>query len=139
MPFDSREYEWSDITVVTGNRDVIGIRGIKYSEKEEIEPLHAKGKYAHSIQGGNITYEGELTVLQSEYEALVKAGNGSVLKLRGLNIVCAYGNPTDGSAPMTDIITGIRFSEAGKDWKQGDKFKEIALPFLALRVQNQAI
>jgi hypothetical protein len=139
MPFDSREYEWSDITVVTGNRDVIGIRGIKYTEKEEVEHLHAKGKYAHSIQGGNNTVEGEITVLQSEYEALVKAGNGSVLKLRGLNIVCEYGNPTEGVAPMVDIVHGIRFSEAGKDWKQGDKFKEITLPFLAIRVQNQAL
>ncbi len=135
--FNSREYEWADISVVLGNRDVTGIRGIKYTEKQELEHLHAKGNRAHSIQGGNITVEGEITLLQSEYEALVLAGKGSVLSLRGLAIVVSYGNPAEGDTPITDVVHGIRFSEAAKDWKQGDKFKEISLPFLAARLQNQ--
>lgn len=137
--FDSREYSFSDITAVLNNRDITGIRGVKYTEKQELEHLHAKGNHAHSIQGGNIAVEGELTLLQSEYEALVVAGKGSILNLRALNLVVSYGNPMNGDAQITDIIHGIRFSEGGKDWKQGDKFSDMKLPFLALRVQNQVI
>ena len=33
--FNSREYEWSDVTVVLAGRDVTGIRGISYSPAQE--------------------------------------------------------------------------------------------------------
>ena len=51
--FNSREYEWSDITVVMGGRNITGLRGIKYNTKREKELLHAKGNKPHSIQRGN--------------------------------------------------------------------------------------
>ena len=72
--FNSREYEWSDVNVVAAGRPVTGIRGVKYSSKQEKKVLHAKGNKPHSIQRGNKTYDGELTVTQSEYEALRAAG-----------------------------------------------------------------
>jgi hypothetical protein len=137
MPFDSREYEWPDITIVIGNRDITGIRSIKYKEKMEAEAMYAKGRNPQSIQTGNISYEGEIAVTQSEYEALVKAGNGSVLKLRNLTAVIGYGNPSNGDAMITDTLKGIQFTEGGKEFKQGDKFTEITLPFLATRLINQ--
>ena len=137
MPFNSREYEWSDVTVVLGNRDITGIRAIKYEESEEVEALFAKGKHAHSIQGGNRAVSGEINLLQSEYEALVTAGKGSVLNLRGLSVVVAYGDGTSGM-PITDIVEGIRFSRAAKEFTQGQKFMEVTLPFLAVAVKNQA-
>lgn len=47
MAFDSREYEWADITVILAGRDVTGLRGIKYSEKQEKEAIYAKGCEPH--------------------------------------------------------------------------------------------
>lgn len=135
--FNSREYEWADLTLILGGRDVTGFRGIKYTEKIEREPLHAKGRNPHSIQSGNITIEGEITILQSEYEALVLSGKGSVLGL-SLDAIVAYGNPVNGDALITDRVVGIRFTEASKAIKQGDKFMEITLPFVALGVKNQS-
>lgn len=134
--FNSRQYEWADLTLILGGRDVTGIRGVKYGEKIELEPLHAKGRFAHSIQSGNITVEGEITVLQSEYEALVQSGRGSILSL-SLDGLFAYGNPSNGDAMITDRVIGIRFQECTKELKQGDKFMEMTLPFLAIKVQNQ--
>ncbi len=132
--FDSRQYEWADLTLILGGRDITGIRGVKYSEKIEREALYAKGRFPHSIQSGNVSYEGEITMLQSEYEALVKAGNGSILGL-SLDGLFAYGNPPD---PITkDRAVGIRFTEASKEIKQGDKFMEITLPIVFLKLQNQ--
>ncbi len=134
--FDSREYEWADLTLILGGRDITGIRAVKYSEKIEREALYAKGREPYSIQSGNIAYEGEITVLQSEYEALVKAGNGSVLRL-ALDGQFSYGNPSTGDAMTTDMALGIRFTEAGKELKQGDKFQEITLPFICVKIENQ--
>lgn len=135
--FNSRQYEWADLTLVLGGKDITGIRGVKYSEKAEKEALFAKGRYAHSIQTGNVAVEGEITLLQSEYEALVIAGGGSVLGL-SLDGVFGYGNPANGDTPIFDRVLGISFTEAAKELKQGDKFMEITLPFVALSVKNNS-
>lgn len=136
MAFDSREYEWGDITVIFGGKDLTKIRGIKYSEKIEREAVYGKGRNPVAIQSGNISVEGEVTMLQSDYEALVQAGDGSVLSL-SVDIETSYGNPADGNSMMTDRVVGARLTEAAKEFKQGDKFMEITLPFVALQVLNR--
>lgn len=134
--FDTRQYEYADITVSIGGRVITGLRGIKYSSKQEKEHVYGKGNEPMHIQKGNISYEGEVTLLQSELETLRLAGKGSVLGLR-LDAVVAYGNPSQGDALIVDKIRGIEFTEDGKEMKQGDKFMEVTLPFICLRIENQ--
>ena len=126
---NTREYEWSDVTVVLAGRLVTGLRGVKYSAKQEKELLHAKGNKPHSIQRGNKTYDGEITLLQSEYEALRQASGGDVLDA-SVDIVAAYGNPSAGDVITTDMLIGVEFTEDNTEWKQGDKFQEKTLPFI---------
>lgn len=126
---NTREYEWSDVTVVLAGRLVTGLRGVKYSAKQEKELLHTKGNKPHSIQRGNKTYDGEITLLQSEYEALRKASGGDILDA-SMDIVAAYGNPSAGDVVTTDVLVGVEFTEDNTEWKQGDKFQEKTLPFL---------
>ena len=126
---NTREYEWSDVSVVLAGRLVTGLRGVKYSAKQEKELLHAKGNKPHSIQRGNKTYEGEVTLLQSEYEALRQASGGDILDA-SVDIVAAYGNPSAGDVVTTDALIGVEFTEDNTEWKQGDKFQEKTLPFL---------
>mgnify|MGYP001084118101 FL=1 len=132
---NTREYEWSDVTVVMAGRPVTGLRGVKYSAKQEKELLHAKGNKPHSIQRGNKTYDGEITLLQSEYEALKQASGGDILDA-SLDIVAAYGNPTAGDVITTDVLVGVEFTEDNTEWKQGDKFQEKTLPFLFIDLKN---
>ena len=128
---NTREYEWSDVTVVLAGRLVTGLRGVKYSAKQDKELLHAKGNKPHSIQRGNKTYDGEITLLQSEYEALKKASGGDILDA-SMDIVAAYGNPNAGDVITTDMLIGVEFTEDNTEWKQGDKFQEKTLPFIYL-------
>ncbi len=134
-----REYEWGDITLVLGNRDITGVVGIKYGEKAEREATYAKGRYAHSIQTGNISVDGEITLLQSEVIALQKSSkNNSILSLN-LDAIVNYGDPSNGDAMHSEKVIGLRFTENVKEWKQGDKRAEITLPFIALRVEQTRI
>ena len=126
---NTREYEWSDVNVVLAGRLVTGLRGVKYSAKQEKELLHAKGNKPHSVQRGNKTYDGEITLLQSEYEALKQACGGDILDA-SIDIVAAYGNPSAGDVITTDVLVGVEFTEDNTEWKQGDKFQEKTLPFL---------
>lgn len=132
--FNSRQYEWADITLFAGNRDVTGIRSVKYVTKQEKEILHGKGSEGLSIQKGNITNEGELGLLQSELEALEAAAGGSILDLE-LTVVVSYGNPSKGDVVKTDVLLGVQFTEDPREMKQGDKFMDVALPFVFLKKQ----
>ena len=136
--FDSREYEFADITLVLSGGDVVALREIQYTEKQEKELVYAKGNQPHSIQKGNFAYEGTLKVLQSDYEAIVEQGKGSVLNIEA-DILCAYGNPANGDVIVTDRISKLQFTEAKKGMKQNDKFMEVELPFIFLRLQNHVV
>lgn len=132
MAFNSKQYEWSDIAVRIGGRDIVGLRGIKYELKQEKEVLHAKGSEPHSIQRGNKTYEGEVTLTQSELETLSKAGDGDILSL-SVNILVSYGDPAKGALMITDELQGCEFTAEPREMKQGDKSMEVTLPFIFLR------
>ena len=133
--FDSREYEWADVTVVMAGRDVTGIRGVSYTASQEKEALYAKGNKPHGIQRGNKSYEGSIRILQSELEALNAAAGGDVLDV-SFNLVVAYGNPSKGDVIRTDLIRGVEFTEEPKSINQNDKFMEIELSFIAIDVVN---
>ena len=136
--FNSREYEWADLTLLLGGKDLTGIRGIKYTIKQEKEVVYGKGNMPIAIQKGNKSIEGEITVLQSELETMrLQSGTKSILDLQLDGVVC-YGNPANGDVLVTDVIQGIQFTEEPKELKQGDKFMEITLPFIALRVSKKS-
>jgi hypothetical protein len=135
--FDSRQYEFADVTLLLGGKDITGVRGVKYTTKQEKEPVYGKGNEPRSIQRGNISHEGEFTMLQSELETLIANSKGkSILNLQ-VDAIVSYGNPSQGDVLITDILKGVQFTEATKELKSGDKFMEVKVPFLFLRVQNQ--
>lgn len=133
--FNSREYEFADLTVMVGGKDTVGLRGLKYSVKQEKEAVYGKGNEPIAIQKGNKSYEGELTILASELETLRLNGDGTILGLQ-VDIVAVYGNPLKGDAMVTDVLQGVQFTEEPKEYKQGDKFAEITLPFIFLRLKK---
>lgn len=135
--FNSREYEWADLTFLLGGKDLTGFRGIKYTIKQEKEVVYGKGNMPIAIQKGNKSIEGEITILQSELETMrLQSGTKSILDLQLDGVVC-YGNPANGDVLVTDVVQGIQFTEEPKELKQGDKFMEITLPFIALRVSKK--
>lgn len=140
---NGRQYEFADLSLVLGGRDVCGFRGIKYSEKQEKEALYGKGNKPLSIQKGNVSYEGELSLTQSELETLkalagAQTRRSSILGLN-LNAVVVYGNPAKGDVMITDRLYGIQFTEDAKEMKQGDKFMEVTLPFICTEIEYQSI
>lgn len=136
MPkFNSREYEWADVSVVAAGRMVTGIRGVSYTSSQEKEALYGKGNKPHSIQRGNKTFSGAIRLLQSELEALELAAGGDALNI-SFNIVVAYGNPLKGDVITTDLLVGCEITEIPKGLNQNDKFMEIELPLVMLDVKR---
>ena len=133
---NTREYEWNDVSLNIGGRNIIGFRALSVNEKQEKEILYAKGNHGHSIQNGNITVDGSITLLQSEIQAIRAANGGTLTNVRNATIVWSYGNPSEGIPVRVKTITGVSFTEDNESWSQGDKFQEIEVPYLALKVVN---
>ncbi|HBX45555.1 hypothetical protein [Limibacterium fermenti] len=137
---NGREYEWADISLIVGSVPIVGFRAVSYKRECEKEAMFAKGRKAHSIQSGNELITGNITFTQSQFEAIEAATGGNVLTTK-VDIIVSYGaemNATSvaSSAISTDIIIGAEFTEYEKGMAQGDKFMEIAMPFLALDIKN---
>lgn len=130
--FNSREYEFADITCIVGGKDITGFEGLEYKSDQEKEFLYGKGNEPIAIQKGNKSHSGTLTVTGSEYETLRINGGGSILDMQ-IDIVVCYGNPAAGDVMITDLLQGVQFTSEPKSYKQGDKSAEFALPFLFLR------
>ena len=133
--FNSREYEWADVSVVAAGRMITGIRGVSYTSSQEKEALYGKGNKPHSIQRGNKSFSGNIRLLQSELEALELAAGGDALDI-SFNIVVAYGNPAKGDVITTDLLVGCEITEIPKSFNQNDKFMEIELPLTMLDVKR---
>ena len=131
--FDTREYEWNDTTVMIGTRTITGIRGVKYSTKQDKQPIYGKGNEPYAIQKGNKSHEGELTVNMSELIALQsESKSGSILDLQ-VDVTVCYGNPSQGDVMHTDKLMGVQFTEEPNEMKQGDDHSEHTLPFIFLK------
>lgn len=131
--FNSREYEYADVTAILGGKDLTGLRGVKYSVKQDKELIYGKGNQPHSIQKGNKSYEGEITVLQSELETLIANSPKQDLMDLQFDLVVCYGNPANGDVMITDKLIGCQITEYSKEMKQGDSFMEVSLPIIFLR------
>ena len=138
---NGRQYEFADVTLILGGRDVVGLRGISYTESQEKEVIYGKGNKPLAIQKGNFSYEGSVTLLQSEVETLRvlaknETGRASLMGLT-LDAVVCYGDPLKGDVMITDRINSLQFTEDPKELSQGDNSMEIELPFIALSIDYQ--
>lgn len=139
--FNSREYEWNDVTVLIGGKVICGITGVKYSAEQEKEAIYGKGNLPYAIQKGNITYSGSVTLLQSEIETLIANGGGVSGSGKGLldlnvDIIVHYGNPSNGDVLRCDMLQGVQFTSEPHEWSQGDKNmapQELGIVFLRLK------
>ena len=136
MAFNSREYSYCDVQATILGRPLTGLRGIEYTAKKSKEALFGAGVNPKSIQHGRREYEGTITVLQSEMEALNRAakeaGYTDCLDLE-FDIVVTY---TSGETVTTDIIRCASITEFPKGMKEGDLNSEHALPFIALGIDT---
>lgn len=135
MSFNSREYEWADVMLVLGGKDITRIRAVEYKTTQDKELVYGKGNKPLAIQKGNFDYSGSFSVLQSELETLRANAEGRNILNLNLDAIVSYGNPSRGDVMVVDKITGIEFTEEAKSIKQGDKFQEISLPFICLDIK----
>ncbi len=134
--FSSKQYAWHDLSISIGGRILEGVTEVEYSVKQEKDTLRGRGNKPHKITRGNKSYEGKITIWQSELEAMVKdAPNKDILDLN-FDVIVSY-VPEDGGQSVTDVLSGCEFTETKKGMKQGDKNMLVELPIIFLDVKAQ--
>lgn len=136
--FDSAQYGWKDLKAYTGGRGVTGIHGFKIGVTKELEYGRGEGENPHSIQEGNKGYPVELKVTQSEFEAMIRAGQKAVPN--GDHTDVEWDFTLNFSRKVTDKMSthravGVKFSGGDLEMGQGDKQAIVTLAGLALRLE----
>ena len=136
--FDSRQFEFADISVNMLGVTLSGLRGLTYKKSQEKEGVYGAGNQPQAIQRGNKKYEGQLMLLKSDFDLLdnaaIAAGYEDITDVpyNLISITCVY-ERIDAGMLSTDFLIGCEFTDAEDGMKQGDKFKEVTLPFIFLR------
>ena len=139
--FISNEFDFSDVKVFMLGVNLTGLRGLIYKKSQEKEVVYGQGNEGKSIQRGNKKYDGSLMLLKSDFDVLHKsalaAGYEDLVDVPGklINITCVY--QKDGLKGLSTVqILNVEFTEVEDGMKQNDKFKEVTLPFIALKTRQ---
>lgn len=139
---DSRQYEFADTSVAILGVNLSGLRGLTYKKSQEKELVYGAGNKPQGVQRGNKSYEGTLMLLKSDFDLLNKAarsaGYEDITDVPGnlINITCVYQQEANAAKLTTDTCINCEFTEMEDGMKQADKFKEISLPFLFLKLKQ---
>ena len=136
MDFNSIEYAWKDIEVTFLGRIIARILEIEYTTEVEKKHIYGRGKKPLGIQTGNEKATGQLTIGQSELEAMIRKAQqikpGAKPTDMSFNINIAYIKDV---AIVRDRVVGISLTQIPKGMKQGDTDMQVKLPFLALDIE----
>ncbi len=136
MAFNAAEYAWKDVYVFIDGNPIVGIQNIEYTQSTENEYVYGRGSAPKAIQQGNESYEGTITLLQSEYEALreaVQAAGYKNITKPFFTISVSY---AIGVNIQTDLIQQLKINEIPKGMSQNDKYGTHELPFMALGIKE---
>ncbi len=123
-------YSWAQISLGIDGVPVIGVRAIRYGDKETKDNVWGGGKYAVGYGDGQISCEASITLLMDEVVPLQNASpTGRLQDLAPFDVTVCYMHPIS-SKVVTDVIRDCQFTENARDWSSGDTSEDVDLPLL---------
>ncbi|HMQ77115.1 MAG TPA: hypothetical protein PKE21_13840 [Flavobacteriales bacterium] len=136
---NGQEYAWEDLQIVVEGKSIplIGVTGIEYVSKKVHENIRGRGNRPVSMGRGQEDYEGKITILQSELEAMqIALGTRSLTTRQPFSITVAYA-PEVGP-PRVDVLQGVRITEVPKGITGDDTHMKIELPLAIFNIKYGA-
>ncbi|MCX6210109.1 MAG: hypothetical protein NTZ59_11610 [Bacteroidetes bacterium] len=131
------EFSWRDLKVAFLGRVFEGITDCQYKKEEDKKPVYGRGSKTKSIQRGNQKCSGDLTLKQSEVEAMLLAAKATnpLADLLDLVFDIQVQYVAEGTTDIVkDKILEAQFTSIPKGMKQGDASMEIKLSFVAVDI-----
>jgi hypothetical protein len=130
---NGRSYGWGDIVVNINGTPVTGITAIKYDEEQEKENVYGAGRYPVARGLGRIKCTASITLSMETVAGIAaNAKNGNIHRIAPFPIVVLY--QPDSGPIIKDTIMNCEFKKQSRDWKEGDKNKEVELELLVSHI-----
>jgi hypothetical protein len=130
-----KQYSMEDIQIILFGKKVTAITNVEYGHKQDKKFQRGTGTKPISFTNGEYNGTGEITMLQSEFEALQRSfpKGKSITDAPPSDITCSYGMEGD-TKPVTDIVKNCLFTEVKKAMKNDNGHMEVKLPFICSEV-----
>lgn len=137
MAINSRNYSWSEAEIRFLDRSPVAIVAFSFTRRKRKDNIYGRGSEPIGRTRGNKEYEGSITLLQSEYEALEdlaqEQGVNDPLDLAPFPISVAWDN---GSQISAYTLEYAEFLEIPMGMSQDDPNMEIELPVIIGRIRR---
>ena len=130
MAINGAQYAWEDINVVILGRIINGIEEVKYKVKKDKTAIYGRGKNPIAFGRSKKEYDGSISILQSELEALqasVPSGK-DITDLDPFDITISYSYDANPGIIVVDILRNCSFMEFEKGMKTGDTHMVVNCP-----------
>jgi len=129
------EFAWRDISIFLLGKAVTGARNVSYEATQDTEHVQGIGAEPLGVAVGQKTYEGSLTLLQSEVEALQASlpRGSSLLDIQPFDISVSFANAS--GSIVTDRLRGCVFKNVPKEMGNEDMFMEVELEIIITRIE----
>lgn len=130
-----KEHSASSVQISLAGKVLATARKVKYDLKRDQEKVSVLGQSTpYAILKKMKEYTGEVTLLQSEVQALIASlpSGSDITDLVDVDIVVMYITPN--LQTVTRVLKGCNFSEHSEEMKEGDAFMEVNLPFMCKEI-----
>ena len=131
-----QETTLKDAELYLGGVRVVGVREFNYKTSQEHENIHGMSPTPVGIGSGQINFEGEIKLLKTAYEDLLRrVPNGSYITQLVFDVVKSNLDPATNQL-VTVRATACRIKEAAVDEKVDDKYVTVSLPLVIADVST---
>lgn len=132
MSINGYEYDFSTVRLSINAVNYADIQDIKYSEKQERQPLYGSGPEIIGFTRGQYSADGSFTLTRKGFEKLI----AQIPEMMDYEFVISvvYQNP--GEMIINETITGVRITSIDRDNAVGNDATKVALNFVAKKVSH---
>jgi hypothetical protein len=133
---NGKEYDMEDVQLRLLGRRVFGCTAITYGNTQEKIKHYGTSKVPVSYSREGYEASGEITLLQSEFEAIQKAlpRGKSLTDIAPFDITVTYAMEADPD-PVTDVLKGCQFNSVEKSLTAGEGGMEVTLPLHVMFIE----
>lgn len=126
-------YDWSCVKASIAGVLLVGVTGIEYEDKQDIQKAYGAGRVAFGYGKGRIDCSGKLILFKEEVEALQGASpTGRVQDLPLFDVNVSY-LPENGKI-VHHVLKDCKFPNNSRALKEGDTKNEVELDLMILSI-----
>lgn len=127
---DSDQFDWSQLTLRLDGVELTTLQSINISKEVNKIPIYGMNRHFSDVIYGNVTYNGNLSILHSDFQPLLQLGVDVITEVPFLISMILEGNGSFKSYHLT----GVHFTNWDLNFEQGANAGIVLLPFIASKL-----